>query len=467
MDALRSPDSHPPRAPLTASWSGHLGAMLKLGLPLVGVQLAQMSINVTDTVMIGWLGPKQLAAAVLATQGFFLFWMFGAGFAQAVMPVAANAAGRGDVRGVRRSVRMGLWVILAYGALSMVPLWKMEAILLALGQDPEIAALAGSFMHVLQWSMFPALGIAGLRSYLSVLDRAHVVLFVTLFGTLVNALGNWALIFGHFGLPALGMQGAAIASVATNLAMCAILVAYTAMSPPLKRYELYVRFWRPDWPAFTEVLRLGWPISTTIIAEVGLFAAASIMMGWLGAIALAAHGIALQLASIAFMAPLGLANAATVRVGRAHGAEDWRGLGRAAHTGLALAVVIAVLGAALFFLAPQGLIGLYLDKRNPDAAAVLAIGVPLLAVAAAFQVFDAVQVMAAGLLRGLRDTRVPMLMALFSYWAVGMPVAYVLGFVFDLRGPGVWAGLAMGLFMAALMMTWRFHRRVALGLTAG
>ncbi|GGD02366.1 MATE family efflux transporter [Aureimonas glaciei] len=467
MDAPRSPDSRLPPAPLTSSWSGHLGAMLRLGLPLAGVQLAQMSINVTDTVMIGWLGPKPLAAAVLATQAFFLFWMFGSGFAQAVMPVAAHAAGRGDVRGVRRSVRMGLWVILAYGALAMVPLWNLEAILLALGQDAEVAALAGAFTHVLQWSMFPALVIAGLRSYLSVLDRAHIVLGVTLFGALVNALGDYALIFGHFGLPALGMQGAAVASVVTNLAMCAILFAYTALSPQLKPYELYVRFWRPDWPAFFDVLRLGWPISTTIIAEVGLFAAASIMMGWLGAIALAAHGIALQLASIAFMVPLGLSNAATVRVGRAHGAQDWRGLGRAAHTGLALAVAIAVLGALLFFVAPTGLIGLYLDGRDPDAAAVLAIGVPLLAVAAAFQVFDAVQVMAAGLLRGIRDTRVPMLMAVFSYWAVGMPVAYVLGFVFDFGGPGVWAGLASGLFLAALLMTQRFHRRVALGLTAG
>ncbi|BDA86912.1 MATE family efflux transporter [Aureimonas sp. SA4125] len=466
MDALRSPDSRQLPTSPGLSWGSHLGAMLRLGLPLVGVQLAQMSINVTDTVMIGWLGPKPLAAAVLATQGFFLFWMFGAGFAQAVMPVAANAAGRGDIRGVRRSVRMGLWVILAYAALAMVPLWHMDAILLALGQDAEIAALAGTFMRVLQWSMFPALAIVGLRSYLSVLDRAHVVLVITLIGALINALADYLLIFGHFGLPALGMQGAAIASLATNIAMCAILIIYTALSPGLKRYELYVRFWRPDWPAFVEVLRLGWPISTTIIAEVGLFAAASVMMGWLGAIALAAHGIALQLASIAFMVPLGLSNAATVLVGRAHGAEDWARLGRAAHTGLALAAVIAVLGALLFFLAPTALIALYIDRGNPDAAAVLAVGIPLLAVAAAFQIFDAVQVMAAGLLRGLKDTRVPMLMAVFSYWAIGMPVAYVLGFTLHLGGPGIWTGLAAGLFVAALLMTWRFHRRVALGLTA-
>ena len=322
----------------------------------------------------------------------------------------------------------------------------MDAILLALGQDPEIAALAGSFTRILQWGLFPALTIAGLRSYLSVLDRAHVVLGVTVAGVAINALADWALMFGHLGMPALGMQGAAIASLATNAAMCAIMVGYTALSPELKRYELYVRFWRPDWPAFVEVLRLGWPISTTIIAEVGLFATASIMMGWLGAVALAAHGIALQLASIAFMVPLGLSNAATVRVGRAYGAEDWTGLSRAAQTGLALAAVIATFGALLFFIVPKGLIGLYLDESNPDAAAVLTVGVPLLAVAAAFQIFDGVQVMAAGVLRGLRDTRVPMLMALFSYWAVGMPVAYVLGFVFHLGGPVSGAALPRGCF---------------------
>lgn len=448
-----------------AAWRVHLGATLKLGLPLVGTQLLQMSINVTDTVMIGQLGAEELAAAVLATQAFFLVWMFGAGFAQAVMPVAAGAVGRGDVRGVRRSVRMGLWVVMAYGVLVMAPLWHLEAILLAMGQAPRVAAMAGEFMRILQWSMFPALFIAGIRSYLSVLDRAHVVLWVTLAGAFLNAFLNYGLIFGRLGMPELGMAGAAVASVGTNLVMAAIAVAYTARQPDLARYEIYVRFWRPDWQAFGEILRLGWPISTTIVAEVGLFAAASIMMGWLGTVELAAHGIALQLASIAFMVPLGFAQAGTVRVGLAYGRGNVADLGRAAHTALGLTVLVCSVGALLFFTMPETLIGLYLDDSDPNAAKVLAFGVPLLAVAAAFQLVDGLQVTASCLLRGLRDTRVPMVIAIVSYWGIGMPVAYGLGFVAGLGGPGIWWGLAIGLLAAAIMMTWRFHRREALGLT--
>lgn len=447
------------------SFAQHLLQTLVLGLPLAGAQLAQMSINVTDTALIGRLGPEPLAAAVLAAQAFFLVWMFGAGFAQAVMPVAAAAAGRGDVRGIRRSVRMGLWVVLLYGALVMAPLWHTEAILLALGQEPRVSALAGSFMRILQWSMFPALLLVTLRSYLGVLGRANVILAITVFGAILNGALDVVLIFGHFGAPALGMIGAAYASVFANLAMGLIVILYTWKAPGLAAHELYVRFWRPDWPAFVEVLRLGWPISTTIVAEVGLFAAASILMGWLGTVQLAAHGIALQLASIAFMIPLGLSSAGTIRVGHAFGAQDWTGIGRAGTAALLLAIGAASVGALLFWTIPEVLISLYLDRGDPDAAAVLAFGAPLLFVAAAFQFVDGLQVVASSLLRGLKDTRVPMLIALFSYWVIGMPVAYILAFKLGFGGPGVWIGLASGLLMAAVLMTWRFQARARLGLT--
>ncbi|KQT43199.1 MATE family efflux transporter [Aureimonas sp. Leaf454] len=447
------------------SLASHLKGTLVLGLPLVGAQLAQMAINVTDTALIGRLGPEPLAAAVLATQTFFLVWMFGAGFAQAVMPVAASAAGRGDVRGIRRSVRMGLWVVLLYGALVMVPLWHTEALLLGLGQEPRVAALAGDFMRILQWSMVPALVLVTLRSYLGVLGRANIVLVITVFGALLNGVLDVAFIFGRFGAPALGMAGAAYASVGTNIAMALAAVLYTLKAPGLRVHELYVRFWRPDGSAFAEILRLGWPISTTIIAEVGLFAAASVLMGWFGTVPLAAHGIALQLASIAFMVPLGLSSAGTIRVGRAFGARDWTGVGRAGSAALILSLGAALVGAILFWAIPRTLISLYLDPDAPDAAAVLAIGVPLLFVAAAFQFVDGLQVVASSLLRGLKDTRIPMLIAVFSYWVIGMPVAYILAFPLGLEGPGVWIGLAAGLLVSAALMTWRFHARARLGLT--
>lgn len=443
-----------------ASWPSHLAATLTLGLPLVGAQLAQVAINVTDTVTIGWLGAEELAAAVLATQGFFLVWIFGVGFTQAVMPLAANAEGRGDVRGVRRSVRMGLWVVVLYGAAAMGPLWRFEPILLALGQEAHVAALAGRFMRVLQWSIFPALFVAGIRSYLSVLGRARVVLTIVIVGAAVNAGLNYVLVFGHFGAPRLGMTGSALASLGTNMVMAGIMLAYTLRSPGLARYEIYRRLWRPDWPAFLEVLRLGWPIAVAIIAEVSLFTAASVMMGWLGAIELAAHGIALQLASISFMIPLGFANAATVRAGIAYGRRDWTALRRGAGAALGLSTLLCGLAALVFWAIPAALIGLYLDKAQPNARGVLEAGIPLVLVAAAFQVVDGVQVVASGLLRGLKDTRTPMLIALFSYWGIGMPVAYLLGFPLGFGGVGLWWGLAAGLSVAAVLMTGRFYRRL-------
>ncbi|WP_062231568.1 MATE family efflux transporter [Aureimonas sp. N4] len=437
-------------------WRGHLKATFALGLPLVGAQLAQISINVTNTVMIGQLGAAQLAAAVLATQTFYVFWMFGSGFAYAVMPVAAAAHGNGDVRGVRRSVRMGLWVVILYSLLVMIPLWFTETILVRLGQEPAIAAEAGDYVRVLQWSMAPYLATFVLRSYLSALERPNVVLGITLLGAGLNALFNYILVFGHFGAPALGLTGSGIASVGTSIATFLLLLAYTSRARGLEVFDIWRRFHTPDWPAFREVLRLGWPIGATILAEVGLFTAASVMMGWIGTLELAAHGIALQLASISFMIPLGLASAATVRVGTAFGRHDAANLERAARISLIVAGVISCTAAILFWVAPGLLIGLYLDMRQPNAQAVLQAAVPLLAVAAAFQIVDSLQVTASGILRGMKDTRIPMFIAVASYWLVGMPVAYGLAFVAGWKGVGVWWGLAGGLLVAAILMSARF-----------
>ncbi|MCQ0990385.1 MATE family efflux transporter [Jiella marina] len=446
------------------TWLGHARATLVLGLPLIGVQLAQVTMNVTDTIMVGWLGAGELAATVLATQAFFLFFIFGSGFAHAAVPLAATAEGQGDPRGVRRSIRMSLWVLMLYGAVTMVPLALVGPILLALGQEPEISRLAAAYMALGQWSMFPALAILSLRAYLTVVNRAYLMLSVIVAGALANAGFNYVFIFGHLGAPALGIVGAALATVLANLTMAGLLIGYTLAAPALARYELYARFWRPDWPAFLEVVRLGLPISATIIAEVGLFATSSIMMGWLGTIPLAAHGIALQIAAISFMVPLGLASAATVRVGLAAGRGDRVALGRAGTVVILISGSIAFLAAMLFWLVPERLVGLFLDQANENAADVLETAVPLLLVAAVFQLADALQAVGAGVLRGMKDTRVPMIMALISYWLVGMPVAYLLAFPAGVGAPGIWWGLASGLAVAAVMLNWRYVRRERYGL---
>jgi MATE family multidrug resistance protein len=446
------------------TWLSHGRATIVLAVPLIGTQLAQVALNVTDTVMVGWLGAVELAAAVLGTQIFFIVYIFGSGFAIAVMPVAAAAEGRGDARQVRRSVRMSLWVVGLYSLIAMPLLWHTETILLWLDQDPRVAALAGAYVRVAQWSMLPALILAALRSYLAVVNRAYVALVVIVFGGLANAGLNYALIFGHFGMPALGIVGSAWATLVTQIIMALLVIAYAAVAPSLRRHDLFARFWRPDWPDFRGILWLGWPISATIIAEVGLFSAASIMMGWLGAVTLAAHGIALQITSVAFMLPLGLASAATVRVGLHHGRGDRAGVGRAGLTTMMIAAVIAVCSAILFWTMPDRLIGLYLDRHNDNAASVLAAARPFLFVAACFQIVDSLQAIGSGMLRGLKDTRVPMIIALVSYWVIGMPAAYLLGFPAGFGGVGIWWGLAFGLATAAILMNRRFIRRERLGL---
>jgi MATE family multidrug resistance protein len=295
-----------------------------------------------------------------------------------------------------------------------------------------------------------------LKSYLSALERAQIVLWVTVAAVGVNVAVNHALIFGNWGMPELGIRGAAIASVAVQGVSALALIVYAAVVTP--EHALFQRLWRPDWEAFGAVFRLGWPIGMTNLAEVGLFGASSLMMGWLGTLALAAHGIALQITSAMFMVHLGLSNAATVRAGRALGRGDLPGLRRGGVVIIAVSTVVAVLTMLLFLIAPAPLVALFLSPDDPDRAAVIAIGIGLLAAAALFQLVDAAQVMALGLLRGVQDTRVPMVIAAVSYWVVGVPISYVLGFGLGFGGVGVWLGLAIGLAFAGVFMMWRFWR---------
>ncbi len=441
-------------------------ATMVLGLPLVGSQLAIMLIGVTDTIMVGWLGAEDLAATVLGHQSIFVFWIFGMGFAQAMIPLIAIAEGRGDKREVRRATRMGLWVLILAGTLSMIPLWFSEDILLALGQNEAAAIKGGKYVRIAMWTMPPAMMMVGLRSFLTGLELAKIVLWATLAGAALNALLNYALIFGNWGAPRMEIEGAALASVGTNLLIMLVLLIYAVVNEKAREYDIFTRFWRPDWPAFFNILRIGWPISTGILAEVGIFMGASVFMGWISIVALAAHGIALQLASITFMIPLGLSNAASVRVGKAMGGNDPVGLGRAGFVALAISLVVGIAGGLIFYLIPEPLIRSFLDMDNQDALEVLAYAVPLLFIAALFQLVDGIQVVGMGVLRGLKDTRAPMLIAIFSYWVVGMPVAYTLGFKFDWGGVGIWSGLAIGLAIAAVMMTARFIMRERLGLVS-
>ncbi len=446
------------------SFADHIRATLVLGVPLVAAQLSQMLIGVTDTVMLGWLGTEELAAGTLAFQSFFICFIIGLGFSAGMMPLIAGALGAGTEQGVRRATRMGLWALLGLGFILQIPLWITQDILLALGQREELTALVESYMRIAQWSLIPLLVVIGFRSFLTSIEKPNAVLALTIFTAILNAVFNYAFIFGNFGAPRLEMQGAAFATVLANSIAMLGAIAYVYHLREARPYTLFTRFWKPDWPGLVDIVRLGIPISLMIFAEAGLFSAASLMIGWIGTVPLAAHGIALQVASLAFMVPLGLSQASSVRVGRASGAGNRLAIGRAGHAALVLALGFGVVSAAAMVIMPETLIQLFLDEGDPNTVAVVAYAVPLLWMAAAFQLVDSAQAVGAGNLRGLKDTKVPMMIAVVSYWIVGVGVAYLLAFPMGFGGVGVWAGLAAGLGVAALFLNWRFGRREALAI---
>ena len=445
--------------PLTRT--AHARATLELGLPLIGSHLAQMLLHVTDMVMLGWYSVTALAAAVIATSTFFVIFILGAGFAQAVMPMVASAIGRGDDVQVRRDTRMGLWLSIAFGVLAYPLFWWSEPLLLTLGQKPEVAALGQEFLRIAGLGMIPALLVMVLKSYLAALERTQVVLWVTLAAVGVNIAVGWALIFGNWGAPQMGVRGAALASVTVQVLTAVALAIYAGWLPELRRFRLFQRFWRPDWHALHQVFKLGMPIGLTSLAEGGMFEASAIMMGWVGTVQLAAHGIALQAAALTFMVHLGLSNATTVRTALASGAGDAVAVRRGGRVAIGLSMMFAVVVVILFLTFPEAIISVFLDRAKPEAAQILAFGTSLLAVAALFQVADSLQVMALGLLRGVKDTRAPMWIAVISYWVVGIPTSYLLAFKAEYGGVGLWLGLVVGLSVAAVLLMVRFWGRVA------
>jgi len=459
-----SVDNNQARVGQDNSWAGHAQATLVLGLPLAGAQLAQSVVSVTDTLMMGWLGVTELAGGVLATQMLFIFWIFGGGFSYAIVPIAASAQGAGDETGVRRAVRMGLWVAVVYFILTIAPMWYAKDIMLALGQEPIVADIVEQYMRIALWAVLPQLLLLCLRSLLSTLELARVILLASICTAVFNALFNYMFMFGNFGAPELGVRGAAVATLLTHSLMLVFVALYVYRNVITAKYQIFTRIWRFDREAFSEIVRLGLPIGTAMLAEVSLFVGASVMMGWISTVALAAHGIVLQLATITFMIPLGLSVAATVRVGKSLGRRDWLGLERAGLTVLAIAVGIALLAAIVFWSIPQQLIELFLDAEIKDTAAVVAYAIPLLYVAAAFQLVDSTQAIATGILRGLKDTKIPMYIAVTSYWLLGMPLAYFLGFTMGYGGVGLWFGLAAALSVAAILLTGRFVLRRKFGL---
>jgi MATE family multidrug resistance protein len=449
-------------------WSDELRATLALAWPLILSNLTMSLIQATDVVLLSWLGPRQLAGAALGLNLTFTFMLLGIGVVAASAPMIATALGKrsSSVRDVRRSFRQAGWVALCISLISWAVLWNAEAIVMMLGQEPALARYAELFLHGYMWSMLPFLLFQAMRNFLSALERPQWIFIVSGAGIVLNAVICWALIFGRLGLPQLGVFGAGLGSSIVWTCLTAALAVVLMTDRLFRRFHLFGRWWRADWPRFRHLWRLGLPIGLTMAFEGAVFGAAAYLMGLIDAESIAAHAIALQIAALSFMVPLGLGQAATVRVGRAFGREDRDGIARAGWTAWLLGVGFMAAMALVIWLMPRHLITLFLADV-PANARVIELGVSFLAVAAAFQIVDGAQVVAAGMLRGLHDTRVPMLFALFGYWIVGLGVGVGLAFPGGWRGVGIWTGLATGLGVVAVLMLARWIMRERLRLSRG
>lgn len=449
-----------------AAWVAEGRATLALSWPLILTNVAQTGMTATDVLMMGRLGPDSVAAGALGANLNFGLLIFGIGVMTATAPLIASERGRmpHSVREVRRTVQQGCWAAVCLAIPFWIVLWNGEAILRAMGQDPRLAAAAGTYLRTLQWSILPFLLYLVLRSFLAAMERPRWALLAVIAGLVFNALANWCLMFGHWGFPAMGLPGSGLATTSATVLMLLLLVGVVYRDRRFRRFHLLGGIWRPDLERFRQFWGIGLPIGATLAFEVTIFNAAVFVMGLIGPAQLAAHAIAIQIAALTFMVPLGIAQAATVRVGLAHGARDRDGIRLAGWTAFAMGVGFMVVMALMMIAAPRLLLGAFLDVESPANAAVIEYAVVFLSFAALFQVVDGAQAVGSGMLRGLHDTKMPMLYALLGYWGIGAPLGLLLAFPAGLGGAGLWAGLAGSLAVVSGLMLARWLRRDSLGL---
>lgn len=445
----------PPARATHALWRTEIADTLRLAWPMALTQLGQIAMLTTDLMLIGRLGEVPLAAASLGHTVLFALFVVGMGLVSAVAPLAAQAYGAREPRQLRRSLRVGLQAALIVGLPCSIALLWAETALVALGQAPDAAKLAARYLQGMTWCIVPGWMFIALRGFMGAVNRPEPALWITIVAIPLNALLAYGLVTGAFGLPRLEIIGAGIATTAVNLFMCAAAVFVVVTQRPFRKYQPLGRFWRSDAVLMRQLLVVGVPISGAFALEFGLFATAALLMGTISATALAAHQIALQVAAGLFMIPFGISMAATVRVGHAVGARDAAAARRAGWTAIVLgAIAMAVMAVAVIagrqvipaaFLGSAGATG---DTARLASA--------LLLLGAGFAVFDGVQTVAAGALRGFNDTRIPLLFSLFSYWGIGFVACWLLAFRFGFGAQGIWVGLSLGLAAYAGLLLARF-----------
>ena len=438
-------------------WRDELVDTIKLALPIALTQLGQVAMMTSDLALLGRLGDQVVAASALAHTVLFAAFVIGMGIVSAVSPLASQAFGARDPRMVRRALRVGLWAATLLGLpLSFTQLYG-EDMLLALGQTPGAAKLAASYLHGLAWSLVPAWWFIALRGFMQSVNRPEPALWITLAAIPANTALGYALIYGEFGLPRLEMFGAGLATTIVDTGMCVACVWVCYARRPFRKYQVLGRFWIMDWRLLAKLVVIGAPISGTMLLEFGVFAAAALLMGWLGTTALAAHQIAIMTASVLFMVPFGVSMAATVRVGHAAGRRDAAGTRTAGIAAITLAAAFMAAMTVAVIAARDAIPLLFLGSGTEAADPTRHLAAVLVVVGSTFFIADGVQTVAAGALRGLNDTRMPLLFSAVCFWAIGFTACCLLGFALRLGAPGIWIGLSIGLAVYAALLVWRFH----------
>ncbi|HLS17066.1 MAG TPA: MATE family efflux transporter [Paenalcaligenes sp.] len=441
-------------------WLKETRASIKLGYPLILTNLAQIAILTTNTIYFGQLGKAELAAASLAASLYQVTMIFSLGLVSATVPMLANVLGqrRSNIRQVRRILRHGFLSALLIALPFWLLLWHADTLLIALGQRPETVQRALPYMHTLQWGLLPYLLYIVLRSFLAALERPLWTFLIACLGILFNAALGGALIFGALGMPAMGLIGGGISATLTSTFMFLGMALLVHKKRPFRRYHAFGNWWRFEWAMLRELWQLGVPIAITFTLETLIFYAGVIMMGLIGETALAAHAIAMQISSVTYMIPLGFSQVATIRVGLSYGRARLNDAIRAGWVAYALGVGFMGLAALMMWLFPERLAALFIRGDSEENLAVLYLAAHFLVLAAIFQIADGAQAVAAGMLRGLYDTRTPMLLALIGYWVLGVPIGAFLAFGVQLQGTGVWLGFTAGLSVVAVLLTLRWHR---------
>ena len=448
---------------MAASWRNELRPLGRLAWPVILAEIGWMAMGIVDTLMVGPLGPEAIGGVGLAGILFFALAACGMGILLGLDTVVSQAYGAGDHDACRRWLWQGLWLGLFAAAPLAGLLWLQRTWLDRFGVNPAIIAVVRGNLDVLWLTLLPLFVYAASRRYLQAIGLVRPVMFALVAANIVNAIGNWALIYGHLGLPALGTDGAAWATCVARIAMA--LVPLSAIVWYDLRHHPGTPVWRVRWqldpPALATLLRLGVPAMLQMAFEVGVFALASSMAASQAPTAIAAHQVSLELAGLAYMVPLGIASAAAVRVGHAVGRRDGPGAEHAGWAAILMGMTAMATTALLFVLLPRLLIGVF--SRDPE---VIRTGTSLLAIGAVFAVFDGVQVITTGALRGLGETRRPMLWNLVGHWGIGLPIGWTLAFVDGWGVLGIWIGLSTGLIVVAIALTrawartareWRLH----------